>query len=137
MLGPVGFAESDRLSTARRMSASALCRSFPFHISFFISHCLFDFSCFAARIIRYVWFYFNAQSVDESSFYYVNFPKYFSQQLSDLGWCAIISLINSVAAYLLEAVGVGISAFLFPNLDFDIVDALEDHLYLMTQSFFC
>ena len=110
------------------MSASMLCRSLPFHISVFLSRCIFDFSCSLARILRYVWFYFNAQTVDESAFYYENFSSYCSQELSDFGRCVFISLVNSVAAYLLEAVGVGFSAFLFPDLDFDTIDTFQGFL---------
>ena len=137
LLHCVEFPGNDRLSTARRMSASMLCRSLPFHISVFLSRCIFDFSCSLARILRYVWFYFNAQTVDESAFYYENFSSYCSQELSDFGRRVFISLVNSVAAYLLEAVGVGFSAFLFPDLDFDTIDTFQDNLYLMAQYYFC
>ena len=119
------------------MYASMLCRSVPFHLSALLSRCIFDFSCFLARLMRYIWFYYNARSVDESAFYYENFSSYCFQEFSNFGRCVIITLTNCLAAYLLEAVGAGLSGFLFPDLDFDTIDAFQDSLYLMAPYYFC
>ena len=119
------------------MSVSMLYRSLPFYISLFLSRFAFDFSCCVARIIRYAWYYITTQSEEESSFYYENLPKYSSQLFLDLRRDITISFINCAAAFVFEAVGVFISAFLFPDLDFDMIDSFQNNFYLIVQFYFC
>ena len=116
---------ADRFSVSCRMYLYVLNTSFPYYLSLFFVHSSLHFMNFCWKFITYfvrTW----ASSSNERIFYQNNAISYLANEYANFINQIIGTCISCIGMYGLEALGMAISTYFFPDLDVKSVDLVHD-----------
>ena len=115
----------DRFSVSYRMYLYVLNTSFPYYLSLFFVHSSLHLMSFCWKFITYfvrTWL----SSSSERIFYQNNAVSYLASEYASFINRILGTFISCIGMYGLEALGMAISAYFFPDLDVKSVDLVHD-----------
>ena len=115
----------DRFSVSYRMYLYVLNTSFSYYLSLFFVHSSLHFMNFCWKFVTYfarTW----ASSSNERIFYQNNAISYLANEYASFINRIIDTFISCIGMYGLEALGMAISTYFFPDLDVKSVDLVHD-----------